>query len=285
MKKKFLQLTCVMALTIVLLTGCGEDSIDGGIAGAGSASQNNTSVSNEDGASAEATEEGTAENNFADFWFGKLEPTGEQANPYPFTRLGKIDGYLPGMTLKDIQVESFTKYYADPGAYQTKIETINYEEISSGSFAEVSYYCMAPNWEGVEKEECIVEYVFEGGNGMEQDFMDGDYFVVYDDINGMNGKYLGLDSGLSGAELMDTIVETWGMPTKVMLAWGGEAYLDSHTAYLIYDCGEFDVEFSVFCNGGDNAKLTSIFVLGEKQKDRTAKSWEAVGSSVKEWHP
>ncbi len=285
MKKRLLQLICVAAMSTVLLTGCGGAAEGSEDAKSGSASKNNTSVSSEDGASVEAAEEGTAENNYADFWFGKLEPTGEQANPYPFTRLGQVDGYLPGMTLKDIQVESFTKYYANPGNYQKKVETTNYEEICSEIYEEVSNYCMATNWEGVEKETCVVKFVLDGGNGMEQDFADGDYYVVHDDINGMNGKYLGLDSGLRGTELMDTIVETWGMPTKVLLAFGGEAYLSSHTAYLIYDCGEYAVEFSVFCSGGDNAKLTSIFVLGEKQKDRTAKSWEASGSSVKEWQP
>lgn len=290
MKKKLVQIMCMVMVSAFLLTGCGEtdaSSENTSIAGETSEAENIVTADNGEGAGA-STEAATTENAADNFWFGKLEPTGEEASPYPFTRLGKMDGYLPEMLLKDIQVDTFTKYSGNPGIYQKRIETANYEEISTQCFADVSYYCTALNWEDIEEETCLVEFVLQDaeGNGVEtsveQALTEGNYFVIYDAINvsGLDGGYLGLDSGLRGTELVDAVIEAWGMPSKVFVPSDLDAYIGSPCqVFLEYDFGEYNVELRVLCIG-DSASLQTIEVQGVNQKYRWTRALESV-----EWQP
>ncbi len=294
MKKKLVQIMCMVMVSAFLLTGCGEaatSSENTSTAGeTTSEAENIVTADNGEsvGASTETTEAATTDNAADNFWFGKLEPTGEEASPYPFTRLGQVDGYLPGMLLKDIQVDTFTKYSGNPGNYQKQVEATNYEEISIQSFEDVSYYCTALNWEGVEKETCLVEFVLKNAEGdrvetsVEQALADGNYLVIHNvsSISGLDGSYLGLDSGLRGTELMDAVIEAWGMPSKVFVPADLESYIGYPCqVYLEYDFGEYNVELRVLCDG-DTAALCTIEVQGVNQKYKWARALECV-----EWQP
>lgn len=295
MRKRRIILNGMAVLGACMLISCGNTA---DVSGEGQVSADSR-VSRESSASQEsaASEESTASQGsgqYEGYWFATLTPTNEEAAPYPFTRLGDLDGYLPGMLPEELVTEDFSHFFPREhcsGWVEVKPET--YEELKALTDIEtLGVYYNTVDWEGKPTTEELVEYLIglpeegEENYTIEQAFADGNYEVRVMRSNGdIDGTYVGLESGIKRTELAKTIVGEWGMPSYIWLPWGAREG-DYIFAYLCYEYGDYVAAVETMGDDAGNVQVIEIDVIGFPDIDAFFRELGESGSATAvKWEP
>lgn len=278
---------CAAALGACVFTACSNaKSVGSGGSMSGQAVQ--------EGLSGDKSETAKASGKYEGYWFASLTPTGEEAAPYPFSRLGTKDGYLPGMMPEELVKDGFAYFYPrGDSSGVVEVTPATYEELKVlTDIGTIGVYYDAIDWEGKPVKSRLVEYHIknpkEGAENytVEQALADGNYEVIVSPLSGggMDGSYIGLNARVSGVELANTIIEEWGMPSCIWLPWGGEegSYI---FAFLCYEYEDYMIHVEVM--GSDNgwARITAITVMAFDAEEWFQALGKAGNAVAVKWEP
>lgn len=277
------------ALGVCVFTACSN----GESAGSGGGSTPGREV--QEDLSGGKSEEHKLSGKYEDYWFASLTPTGDKAKPYPFSRLGTMDGYLPGMLPEELIKEGFSHFYPrGDSSGVVEVTPATYEELKTlTDIGTIGVYYDTINWEGKPAKDELVEYSIrnpeegEGNYTVEQAFADGNYMVTVKPSTGggMDGSFLGLDTHMSDTELANTLIEEWGMPSCIWLPWGGKEG-DYIFAYLCYEYDDYIVYVQTMGDDAGNVRLLAIGVVACDDIDEWFRELGKAGSSVAvKWEP
>lgn len=288
-RQALLRFMCAAALGVCVFTACsnGESVGNGGSSTPGQEVQEDLSGGK--------SEEHKLSGKYEDYWFASLISTGEKAKPYPFSRLGTMDGYLPGMLPEELIKEGFSHFYPrGDSSGVVEVTPATYEELKTlTDIGTIGVYYDTINWEGKPAKGELVEYSIrnpeegEENYTVEQAFADGNYMVTVKPSTGggMDGSFLGLDTHISGTELANTLIEEWGMPSCIWLPWGGKEG-DYISAYLCYEYDDYIVYVRTMGDDAGNVSLLAIGVVAYNDIDEWFRELGKAGSSVAvKWEP
>lgn len=293
-KRQFLNGMAVLGVCMLIACGNAENAADvSGGSQASQGSQTSQGSAAESGQEAAGNENG-ASGQYAGYWFASLTPTNEEAAPYPFTRLGAMDGYLPGMLPEELVTEDFSHFFPREhcsGCVNVKPET--YEELKALTDIEnFGVYYNTVDWEGKPTTKELVRYLIElpeegeESYTVEQALADGNYEVRVGRSNGdIDGTYVGLAADVTRTKLAETIVEEWGMPSYIWLPWGAEEgnYI---FAYLCYAYSDYVAAVETMSDDAGNVQVIEIDVLGFSDIDAFFRELGESGSATAvKWEP
>lgn len=293
-KRQFLNGMAVLGVCMLTACGAAENTADvSGESQTSPVSQTSQGSASESGQEAAENENG-ASGQYAGYWFATLTPTNEEAAPYPFTRLGNLDGYLPGMLPEELVTEDFSHFFPrEHCSGSVKVRPETYEELKALTDIEtLGVYYNAVDWEGKPTTEELVEYLIglpeegEENYTIEQAFADGNYEVRVMRSNGdIDGTYVGLESGIKRTELAKTIVGEWGMPSYIWLPWGAREG-DYIFAYLCYAYSDYVAAVETMGDDAGNVQVIEIDVIGFSDIDAFFRELGESGSATAvKWEP
>lgn len=286
MRKKWIYRIMTVLLCVLMLAGCGNS-------GSGSTKDNHDTA--DDAGTKQQTD--NAANLYADNWIGKLKPTGQTAKEYPFEQLGNIKGYLPGMLPDAVRqnVESlgmgFDSFHVHAGGgYSAKESWTESEEVYNSDQIEVTIKNRDP---AKDSSERVVKYAlynpFEKGQKyqVKDALANGTYQVIVEAPSGgyLRGGIFGLkdkdgNDAISGAALMDAIVDQWGMPSYVYT----NEVVGVLMPYLCYETKDYIVMLHIIDSSAKAVRLTSVHVFDIRYK-AWMEQYIGVGRGASKWEP
>lgn len=293
MKKKQLMLGCMAVLGACMLAACSGTESTGN---SGSVSGESKTTQESFGGDRETEEEqevSSPSGKYEGYWFATLTPTNGEAAPYPFTRLGTMDGYLPGMLPEELVTDGFSHFFPrEHSSGWVNVKPSSYEELKVLTDIEtIGVYYDTLDWEGNQVKKELVEYLIElpeeGAEGytVEQAFADGNYEVRVGNSNAdIDGTYVGLTADVRRTELAETIIEEWGMPSCIWLPWGAREG-DYIFAYLCYEYSDYVAAVETMGDDDGSVIVMEIDVIASDIDELFRELGESGGATAVKWEP